>query len=65
VSDNTKKPLSRWSGVASLIIFGALVGWDFSAIHRTAKAVIVALVIAIVFIMVTKLTKIEPGWPKN
>ena len=65
MSDNNKKPLSRWLGIISLIIFGGLIGWDFSAIHSTAKAVIVAAVIAVVFVLVTKLANIEPGWPKD
>ena len=65
MSDSPRKPITRWFGVISLIVFGALIGWDFSAIHSTAKAVIVAAIIAIVFILATKLANIQPGWPKE
>jgi di/tricarboxylate transporter len=65
VSDKAKKPWTRWLGILSLIIFVALVGWDFSAIHSTAKAAIVAVIIAAIFVIVTKLANIEPGWPNN
>jgi len=65
VSDNLKKYWTRWLGIVSLILFGVLVAWDFSAIHSMAKAVIVAIIIAVVFVVVTKLANIEPGWPKD
>ena len=64
MSENNKS-YSKWLGVVSLVIFGALIGWDFEAIHSTAKAIIVGIVIAIVFVVVTKLANIEPGWPKS
>ncbi|HUD81750.1 MAG TPA: hypothetical protein VMR08_03985 [Patescibacteria group bacterium] len=65
MSNNVKKPITRWLGVISLIIFGALIGWDFSAFQSTVTAVIVSVIIAIVFVLVTKLANIEPGWPKD
>lgn len=60
----TARPNSKWFGVVSLIIFGALVGWDFSAVHSTLYAIFVGIVIAAVFVLVTKSAGIEPGWPK-
>lgn len=65
MSDNVKKPWTRWLGIVSLILFGVLVAWDFSVIHSTLKAVIVAIIIAVVFVVVTKLANIEPRWPKD
>lgn len=63
--DNVKKPWTRWLGIVSLILFGVLVAWDFSAMHSKLKAVIVAIIIAAIFVIVTKLADIEPGWPKG
>jgi hypothetical protein len=59
------KPYSKWLGVVSLIIFGLLIAWEFSAIHSTIHAVIVGIVVAAVFVFVTKSAGIEPGWPKS
>jgi hypothetical protein len=65
VSNKPRKSASKWLGVVALIIFGALIGWDFSVINNTFSAIIVAIIIATVFVIVTKVTSIEPGWPKD
>jgi lipopolysaccharide export LptBFGC system permease protein LptF len=60
-----KQFFSKWKSIIALAVFGLLVGTDFSVVSSSMLAVIIGIVIAAVFVVISKLTGLDMGWPKS
>jgi FtsH-binding integral membrane protein len=65
MSTSNERSPKRWLGVVLLILFGALVAWDFSAIHQWLQATIIGIVIGLIVVLVSKAIDVDLGWPKG
>jgi hypothetical protein len=65
MAKDNRQSSKKWLGVIILILFGALIAWDFSAIQNKPAAIVIGIIIALAVTLVSKALDVELGWPKN